>query len=406
MQPSPPRILLLTTLDAIGVTRLPQLFHAAGCHVSVLAPRRLAVCRSRYVAQRFFAEADLDIYLEQLRQHLNTQAYDWVIVCDETLLWELIRRRAANAEAIWIDRCLPVSLTNAELIASKHQFLTAAQDMGLPVPALQLCASLADATQAAQQIGYPVILRAEQSLGGSGVRLAESPAELVEHYTNFAQTSAVAVQRYVANARSAMTEVLYDRGRLVAWNSSYLVAGWPTPMAASCVREPMNHSALEPLLQRIGALTGFHGLGGVDWLHDERGQLHLVEFNPRPTPGYHLARQMDVDFAAALQGMLAGCNATQRPQLQPGELLSERAHQYLFPQYLYRAIDDRTYLQMRRVWRDVPWCDPLLVAAHLRRVCGHYLPQQWRERLRRYRAEFQSQRCVRVSSPTVKEGSL
>ena len=170
MQPSPPRILLLTTLDAIGVTRLPQLFHAAGCHVSVLAPRRLAVCRSRYVAQRFFAEADLDIYLEQLRQHLNTQAYDWVIVCDETLLWELIRRRAANAEAIWIDRCLPVSLTNAELIASKHQFLTAAQDMGLPVPALQLCASLADATQAAQQIGYPVILRAEQSLGDKAIK--------------------------------------------------------------------------------------------------------------------------------------------------------------------------------------------------------------------------------------------
>lgn len=42
---------------------------------------------------------------------------------------------------------------------------------------------------------------------------------------------------------------------------------------------------------------------------------------------------------------------------------------------------------MVRVWRDVPWHDPLLVAAHLRRLCGHYLPTQWRAYLRRLRVK-------------------
>lgn len=384
MKPSP-RILLLATLDALGVTRLPHLFHQAGCHVTVLAPRHLAVCRSRYVARRFEAEAAHDVYVEQLRQHLSVTDYDWVIVCDESLLWELTRRRAANASETWIDRCLPVAAEKAALIASKHHFLAVAQVAELPVPSLTICASPAAAAQVAQRLGYPVILRAERSMSGSGIRLINSQQELAQNYADLAQTGAVAVQRYLANARTAITEVLFAHGRLVAWNSAYLVTGWPTPLAASCVREPMDHPEIEPLLQCIGALTGFHGLGGVDWLHDtQTGQLHLLEFNPRPTPGYHLAARAGVDFAAALRELLAGQSGRQSPQLQRGV----QSQDYLFPQYLYRALDDQQYRQMLRVWREVPWHDPLLVAAHLRRLCGHYLPDQWRTYMRRLRMEF------------------
>lgn len=400
-----PRVLLLATLDAIGVTRLPHLFHQAGCHVTVFAPRRLAVCRSRYIAQRIDAAPELDAYLEQLRQHLSATDYDWIIVCEEGLLWELARRRAATDGVVWpegtqpsvprpnvpgpdktwIDRCLPVAVEKAGLITSKHRFLALAQVAELPVPPITICASLAMASEVAQRLGYPVILRAEHSMSGSGVRLAANPAELAQVYGELAQTSAVAVQRYIANARTAITEVLFDHGRLVAWNSAYLVAGWPTPLAASCVREPLDHPEIEPLLQCIGELTGFHGLGGVDWLHDtQTGQLHLVEFNPRPTPGYHLTARTGVDFAMALHGLLAGRIERQRPQLQPGA----QPYDFLFPQYLYRAIDDQAYWRMMRAWRDVPWHDPLLVAAHLRRLCGHYLPTKWRAYLRRLRVEF------------------
>lgn len=106
--------------------------------------------------------------------------------------------------------------------------------------------------------GYPVILR-QHDMSGSGVRLATNPAELALAYAELAQTSAIAVQRYIANARTAITEVLFDHGRLVAWNSAYLVAGWPTSLAASCVREPLDHPEIEPLLQCIGELTGFSG---------------------------------------------------------------------------------------------------------------------------------------------------
>ncbi len=386
----PPRVLLLATLDAIGVTRLPYLFHQAGCHVTVLAQRHLAVCRSRYVARRVDAAPLLDVYVEQLRQHLSVTDYDWIIICDEGLLWELARCRAASPaekwpDVTWIDRCLPVAAEKAALLASKHHFLALAQVAELPVPPLKICASQAAAARMAQRLGYPVILRAERSMGGSGIRLAASQQELARDYAELAQTGAVAVQRYVANARTAVTEVLFAHGRLVAWNSAYLVAGWPTPLAASCVRETLVHPEIEPLLQCIGELTGFHGLGGVDWLHDAAtGQLHLLEFNPRPTPGYHLAARVGVDFAAALRGLLAGLNERQSPQFQP----NVQPRDYLFPQYLYRALDDRQYRQMLRVWRDVPWHDPRLVAAHLRRVCGHYLPNQWRAYMRRIRMEL------------------
>lgn len=106
------------------MTRLPHLFHQAGCHVTVFAPRQLAVCRSRYIAQRIDAAPELDAYLEQLRQHLSTTDYDRIIVCEEGLLWELACRRAAPDDVVcpkgtqpdvprpdetWIDRCLPVA---------------------------------------------------------------------------------------------------------------------------------------------------------------------------------------------------------------------------------------------------------------------------------------------------------
>lgn len=372
------KVLLITRLDLIGFSRLPQVLHTAGCHVTLLSPAGLAIGSTRFVDEHILASATSPALINQFKAHLAERGsqYDLVIIGDETLLHEIAQQRGED----WLDACFPVNHRSraVDLITSKFEFLQAAAASGLSVPELHICQTRTEAEQVAASFGYPVVLKLASGLSGSGVRVVKTPAELASNYNEMSAGQPVAVQRF-ATGRLGTTEVLFDHGKPICWASYYILQGWPTIFTSSCVREVMAHRDIESLVTGIGSLTGFHGLGGVDWIHDPfTGSLELIEFNPRPAPGYREGRLAGVSFSAGVRAMLNGAPVVQRPSSAGRKVI-------MFPQAIYRAVDDRDLWLLIRALKDLPWNDPLLAMAHLRRICSHYLPvrlRQWVKSLR------------------------
>jgi hypothetical protein len=151
--------------------------------------------------------------------------------------------------------------------------------------------------------------------------------------------------------------------------SAYKTRTWPGPFGPSSARQFMSHRDVEPMLEALGALTGYHGFAALDWVCDARtGRLVVLELNARPVPTIHMSRLAGVDFAASIAAMLAGRAEPQRPPELPPDGPVVR----MFPEDVYRAGAERQpiglleWLPWPGRYTDVPWTDGPLLAWHLR----------------------------------------
>lgn len=374
-------VLLVVGIDAVGIARFPRLLHDAGCRVTLLAPPGLAVARSRYVASHVATAVEPETLAGQLEAFLAERKSDFhhIIIGDEPTLTAVARHRG---EA-WLDGWFPVDHRGdaVEVILSKSAFQQAAGAAGLTIPKSEICTGFAEVEAAVRAMGYPVMLKSPYGCSGSGVRKVADEAELKAAFELLYEGNGVMLVQQFVDGRVGSSDVLFDRGAPVCWQSWYSRLCWPTPLASSCAREAMSHRDIGLMLTGVGALSGFHGFAGVDWMHDaERDRVYLIEFNPRPTPTYHLDAHSRVSFAGSFRAMLEGtCGAGCRERLP--EACGAVIH--LFPQSLYRAVSERELNSFLRCWSDAPWSDPLLMAAYLRRVFTHFLPLRWRQAVKR-----------------------
>ncbi len=372
-----PRVLLAVRIDANGPCRLPGIFHAAGCRVILFCPEHIAVRQSRYVHRHLNAPRDAAAFAEALRAHLAEYGaeYAWVQPGDETVL----RAIALRYQEDWTWRCLPVPADeqHVRLITDKLAFLTAAEAAGLPVPPMVVCSSPAEVDAALERIPFPLVVKRKESLSGSGVSFFENAAAFIEHECT--PEHPLMLQSFIDGVNCS-SEVLFDHGRPVVWLNSYHIEAWPSHWAASCVRKLADLPGVEDMLHRIGALTQFHGLAGVDWLREGGdGRIYLIELNPRPAPCHHLGPRVGVNLSEALgQQVRGGHPAVQRPR--PPEAKSALVH--LFPQFCYWVVDNRAWSRIWLAGEDLPWREPRLTLALLRRWLTHYAPHDLKHQLK------------------------
>ncbi len=375
-------VLLAASLDAVGTSRLPKLLNRAGFNVTLLAPRGNVTHHSRYVAIHVFTgEGAPGVVAAELRRHLETKpdGYDWVILSDEPVLWAA----AELSNRAWLTKWFPVPFDPmvVELLTSKIKFLLASRALGLPTPLFATCRNGPDVIRVASDIGYPVFIKAEQGLAGSGLRFATSLEDLRSQLSVFPANAELLVQQNIAG-RSGSISVLFDHGRPVCWFGYLMTETWPNRFSAACKIEIFDHPDIALLATGIGQMTGFNGFAGIDWVHNPRdNRLSLLEFNPRPTPVFYQGPMAGIDFSAALRDVWSGNKKPQMPRLSGGCAL-------LFPQNLFRSIDDHRPVTFLRTLGDASWDDPRLTLAHIRRVATHYLPKSWKDTLKRSHLRF------------------
>ncbi len=119
-----------------------------------------------------------------------------------------------------------------------------------------------------------------------------------------------------------------------------------------------HHPGVVDATARLIEAMGVSGFVSFDFIADDDGRAWLLECNPRPTQIVHLGPLVGVDPARALAAALrqvptSGCEtpATELPVA-------------FFPQEWRR---DPRSANLLRLYHDVPWDDPKLLAAMIRK---------------------------------------
>ena len=181
-----------------------------------------------------------------------------------------------------------------ERLSDKAVIKRLMDDAGLPViPGTEVLGSVREALDAADQIGYPVMLKARSGGGGRGIRLATSPEELEALFPQAEAESAAAfgdravyLEKYVHPARHVELQILADeqgnavclgeRDCSVQRRHQKLIEESPSPAVSREQRAALIERAAAAI-QKIG----YVGAGTLEFLLDRGGHFWFMEMNVR-----------------------------------------------------------------------------------------------------------------------------
>lgn len=150
-----------------------------------------------------------------------------------------------------------------------------------------------EALEIANEIGYPVIIKAAAGGGGRGMRVVNSaeelPGLLAQAQTEAGLSFAVAdvyVEKYIPNPRHiefqvladehGNVEVLFERECSIQRRHQKLIEEAPSPALKPEVREDIR-KRLKVAMKDVG----YTNAGTVEFLMDDQGNLYFIEVNAR-----------------------------------------------------------------------------------------------------------------------------
>ena len=142
----------------------------------------------------------------------------------------------------------------------------------------------------AQQIGFPVMIKASEGGGGKGIRMCEHAEDFVRLYNaamGEVPGSPIFVMKLAGKARHLEVQLLADQygnaislfGRdcSVQRRHQKIIEEAPVTVAPESARREMEEAAV-----RLAKLVGYVNAGTVEWLYQpETGEFAFLELNPR-----------------------------------------------------------------------------------------------------------------------------
>lgn len=165
---------------------------------------------------------------------------------------------------------------------------------GVPViPGTRIVPDVPSALQAAEAVGYPIMLKARAGGGGRGIRLVHRPEEMEDAFQVAAQESQTAfgdntlyLEKCIHPARHIEVQVLADeagncvclgeRDCSIQQHNQKLIEETPSPAIS-----PAQRKALIDRVSRAVSQVGYVNAGTLEFLLDSHGNYYFMEMNVR-----------------------------------------------------------------------------------------------------------------------------
>jgi acetyl-CoA carboxylase, biotin carboxylase subunit len=161
------------------------------------------------------------------------------------------------------------------------------------VPGTEEATNLEEARDAAEEVGYPVLLKASAGGGGKGMRLVERPEDLEAAFNTAAMEAEAAfgdgslyLEKAVSPARHVEIQVLADgeggvltlgeRECSIQRRHQKLIEESPSPALTADRREEMEAAA-----ERACEAIGYRNAGTFEFLLGPEGAFYFIELNAR-----------------------------------------------------------------------------------------------------------------------------
>jgi hypothetical protein len=376
-----PTVLIVTTSSWLPTARLAMALAHAGCTVDALCPAhhpmgKISAVRKTYVYRGLAPLTSFAHAVAKTKPDLIVPGDDLATLH----LHRLYEREGGHGEvAKLIERSLGAP-ESFPVVYARTPFIELAQEEGIRAPKTEVIANTGALRQWVGRMGFPVVLKANGTSGGDGVR--------VVHTFEEAKRALGALQAPPMLARAAK-RALVDHDQTLIWpsllrrrsivNAQEFVAGHEATSAVACwqgvvlaslhfevvhkrdsagpssvlrlIENPEMSGAAEKMVRRL-KLSGLHGFDFM--LEAHTGNAHLIEINPRATQVGHLTLGPGSDLPAALYAALSGDGLHPAPKVTENDIIA------LFPQEWMRD-PDSSFLQS--AYHDVPWEEPELLRA-------------------------------------------
>ncbi|THV17065.1 urea carboxylase [Rhizobium rhizophilum] len=184
---------------------------------------------------------------------------------------------------------------NISAFGLKHTARELAKASGVPLlPGSGLLDSLEEALSAAEQIGYPVMLKSTAGGGGIGMQLCDSAEALAAAFDTVQRTAKssfgdarVYLERFVSKARHVEVQIFGDgKGRVIALGerdcslqrrNQKVIEETPAPGLSDAVRQRLHAAAVS-----LGQQVAYASAGTVEFIYDPaREEFYFLEVNTR-----------------------------------------------------------------------------------------------------------------------------
>ncbi len=182
-----------------------------------------------------------------------------------------------------------------EVMGSKLAAKEAVKAYNIPmVPGIdKAIEDVAEATQIAKEIGFPILIKASAGGGGKGMRVVETEAELAEQMKRAISEAksafgdgSVFIEKYIASPRHIEIQVLadqqgntvhlFERECSVQRRHQKVVEEAPSAILTPEIREAMGNDAI-----KVAKACDYLGAGTVEFLVDDQLNYYFLEMNTR-----------------------------------------------------------------------------------------------------------------------------
>jgi acetyl-CoA carboxylase, biotin carboxylase subunit len=181
-----------------------------------------------------------------------------------------------------------------ERMGDKAQAKEEMRAAGVPlVPGSEGTVSVAQARRAAEELGYPVLLKATAGGGGRGMRLVQGPADIDDAYSRAAAEAEAAfsdgtlyIEKAITPARHVEIQVMCDshgnvltcgeRECSIQRRHQKLIEESPSPAL-----DPAQREAMESAAERACIHIGYRNAGTFEFLVGRDGSFSFIELNAR-----------------------------------------------------------------------------------------------------------------------------
>jgi hypothetical protein len=382
---SKPIVLLAATTRWVPTARLAIALANAGFTVEAVCPSRHPLCKTR-VTRRIHAYRGLRP-LHSFGDAIASARPDLIVPADDLAtrqLHQLHQTERSNGKSgaticTLIERSLGAPESFPAMFA-RSKFMELVVENGILGPRTDVIADLDDVSRCAALAGFPLVLKADGTSGGRGVRIVLSLAEAESAFRTLSapptllragkhalldgdvtllgpsllrRRSVVNAQSFV-QGREATSAIACWKGNILA-RLHFEVIEKAHALGHATVLRVVENKQMSVAAERIVSGLCLSGIIGLDFmLEGNSAKAHLIEINPRATQVGHLTLGLGSDLPAALYAAVSGEAIKPAPRVTENETIT------LFPQEWIRDAGSR-FLSIG--YHDVPWEEPELVQA-------------------------------------------
>ena len=172
---------------------------------------------------------------------------------------------------------------------NRDSFEKLLEELDIPQPAGRAVTSIEEGLLAAEEIGYPVLVRPSYVLGGRAMQIVAKPGDLT-HYLETAvavnEDQPVLVDHYI-RGKEVEVDAICDGGQVFVPGIMELVERTGVHSGDSMSIYParsISDSVKETILdytRRLGLGIGIIGLYNIQFIVDQDDQVYIIEVNPR-----------------------------------------------------------------------------------------------------------------------------